>query len=200
MVSPSHLHFLTIFSLTLSCTNLQGIIAMLDEQCAMASGSDAALLSLLDRQLKSQPRYSSLQKGRRCSAMTRYACELTFPLCFLPSLSLGRCLPSFLDTSDKLCVRDRDFRIRHFAGDVVYNTTGFVEKNNDTLFHDLKRMLYNCNNAALKAMWPEGADALTEVHKMPYTAATNFRRSMDELVAMLKVGFCSSMIFKDCRC
>lgn len=97
--------------------------------------------------------------------------------------------PSFLtDASDRTCERERDFRIRHFAGDVVYDTTGFVEKNNDTLFHDLKRFLYNCNNDAMKTMWPEGADPLTEVHKMPYTAATNFRHSMDALVTMLKVS------------
>ena len=42
-------------------------------------------------------------------------------------------------------------------GDVVYDVNGFVDKNNDSLFQDLKRMLYNTNVPALQAMWPEGA-------------------------------------------
>ena len=31
--------------------------------------------------------------------------------------------------------------MRHFAGDVVYCSTDFVERNTDQFFHDLKRML-----------------------------------------------------------
>jgi hypothetical protein len=34
----------------------------------------------------------------------------------------------------------------------------FVEKNSDTLFQDLKRLLFNCGLDALKTMFPEGAD------------------------------------------
>lgn len=62
------------------------------------------------------------------------------------------------DPNDAVLERERDFRIHHFAGDVVYTVTGFVDKNNDSLFQDLKRMLYSCGVPALKAMWPEGAD------------------------------------------
>eukprot|EP00048_Salpingoeca_helianthica_P007064 m.106039 g.106039 ORF g.106039 m.106039 type:complete len:1039 (+) comp14216_c1_seq2:94-3210(+) len=89
------------------------------------------------------------------------------------------------DASDSALERNRDFRIHHFAGDVIYNVTGFVERNNDSLFQDLKRLLYSCARPALQAMWPEGADKLTDVHKMPATAATTFRTSMDGLVELL---------------
>ena len=62
------------------------------------------------------------------------------------------------DAANKTCERERDFCIRHFAGDVVYDTNGFVEKNNDSLFHDLSRVLYSSSNQFLQSMWPEGAD------------------------------------------
>lgn len=100
------------------------MIALLDEQCRIAGGSDAAFLSNLDSVFAKHRHYRSYQTP----------------------------------DSDMQCRRQRDFRICHFAGDVVYTTTGFVDKNNDSLFHDLKRMLFNCNNDALKEMWPEGAD------------------------------------------
>lgn len=104
-----------------------------------------------------------------------------------------------LDPSDSECERERDFRIKHFAGDVVYNSVGFLDKNSDTLFQDLKRVLYSCELPALKTMWPEGADAVSDgctkaclntkqldvVHKNPATAGTNFHTSMDELVNLL---------------
>lgn len=46
---------------------------------------------------------------------------------------------------------------RHYAGDVVYNIYGFLEKNKDTLFQDFKRLLYSSENPIIRDMWPEGA-------------------------------------------
>lgn len=74
----------------------------------------------------------------------------------VPTLSVSNRMVS--DATNKACTRERDFCIRHFAGDVVYNTCGFVEKNNDNLFHDLKRVMYNSKKPFLQSMWPEGAD------------------------------------------
>jgi len=93
---------------------------------------------------------------------------------------------SFSKDAQSGCKRDQDFKIKHFAGDVVYTINGFVEKNNDTLFQDLKRMLYQCKMTALQTMFPEGADALDKVHKNPATAATNFKSSMLDLVSLLE--------------
>jgi myosin-1 len=86
------------------------MIAVLDEQCSVASGSDAAFLAHLDAKYEFHQRFTSHKK----------------------------------DPANSGCQREKEFKICHFAGDVVYNSVGFVEKNNDTLFHDLKRMLYEC--------------------------------------------------------
>ncbi|XP_076855311.1 unconventional myosin-Id [Brachyhypopomus gauderio] len=90
-----------------------------------------------------------------------------------------------LSPTDKSLEFDRDFRIRHYAGDVVYSVMGFIDKNKDTLFQDFKRLLYNSSNPVLKAMWPEGKLSITEVTKRPLTAGTLFKNSMISLVENL---------------
>ena len=56
-----------------------------------------------------------------------------------------------------------NFQIRHYAGDVTYTVTGFIDKNRDTLFQDFKRLLWNSSNQTIKSMWPEGAEHITKV-------------------------------------
>ncbi|XP_068790097.1 unconventional myosin-Ig [Struthio camelus] len=91
-------------------------------------------------------------------------------------------------TSRKLCPTDktmefgRDFRIKHYAGDVTYSVEGFLDKNKDTLFQDFKRLLYNSADPVLQAMWPDGEQSITEVTKRPLTAATLFKNSIVALV------------------
>ncbi|KAF0025787.1 hypothetical protein F2P81_022668 [Scophthalmus maximus] len=97
----------------------------------------------------------------------------------------GRDALAKLSPTDKSLEFDRDFRIRHYAGDVVYSVVGFIDKNKDTLFQDFKRLLYNSSNPVLKAMWPEGKLSITEVTKRPLTAATLFKNSMISLVENL---------------
>ncbi|KAJ7398343.1 Unconventional myosin-Ig [Pitangus sulphuratus] len=62
-----------------------------------------------------------------------------------------------LCATDKTLEFDRDFRIKHYAGDVI-------------------------SNPVLKMMWPEGKLGITEVTKRPLTAATLFKNSMIALV------------------
>ncbi|XP_037320611.2 unconventional myosin-Id [Pungitius pungitius] len=90
-----------------------------------------------------------------------------------------------LSPTDKSLEFNRDFRIRHYAGDVMYSVVGFIDKNKDTLFQDFKRLLYNSSNPVLKGMWPEGKLSITEVTKRPLTAATLFKNSMISLVENL---------------
>ena len=49
----------------------------------------------------------------------------------------------------------QEFRLLHFAGDVTYNVKGFLDKNNDLLFRDLKEVghtdvyLSECNGLCM---------------------------------------------------
>ncbi|NXF12726.1 MYO1D protein, partial [Smithornis capensis] len=92
-----------------------------------------------------------------------------------------------LCATDKTLEFDRDFRIKHYAGDVIYSVTGFIDKNKDTLFQDFKRLMYNSSNPVLKMMWPEGKLSITEVTKRPLTAAALFKNSMIALVDNLQL-------------
>lgn len=62
-----------------------------------------------------------------------------------------------------------EFKIKHYAGDVIYNINGFLDKNKDTLFQDFKRLLYKSNNSLISEMWPEGSQNILKVRKMNHS-------------------------------
>ncbi|XP_017042747.1 unconventional myosin ID [Drosophila ficusphila] len=90
-----------------------------------------------------------------------------------------------LKPTDKELKHREDFRITHYAGDVIYNINGFIEKNKDTLYQDFKRLLHRSKDANLSEMWPEGAQDIKKTTKRPLTAGTLFQRSMADLVVTL---------------
>ncbi|EYC01892.1 hypothetical protein Y032_0103g3524 [Ancylostoma ceylanicum] len=89
-----------------------------------------------------------------------------------------------LRQSDKTVKHD-EFRITHYAGDVTYSVNGFMDKNRDTLFQDLKRLMYNSQSPLLKSIFPDGSKKVTEVNRRPPTAGYLFKNSMSTLVAQL---------------
>ncbi|XP_050420077.1 unconventional myosin ID isoform X2 [Adelges cooleyi] len=90
-----------------------------------------------------------------------------------------------VNTLDKDIKHKIQFKIRHYAGDVVYNIYGFLEKNKDTLFQDFKRLLYSSKNTIIRDMWPEGALDIKSTTKRPVTAGSSFKNSMIALVKTL---------------
>jgi len=90
-----------------------------------------------------------------------------------------------LNPLDKELRHASDFRIKHYAGDVVYDIVGFLDKNKDTLFQDFKRLLFSSKDAHIRAMWPEGAQDIHKTTKRPLTAGTLFKNSMVALVKNL---------------
>lgn len=43
-------------------------------------------------------------------------------------------------------IERHQFRLKHYAGDVTYSVHGFIEKNNDLLFRDLKETIIASTN------------------------------------------------------
>lgn len=68
-----------------------------------------------------------------------------------------------LKPMDKGLQHKIEFKIKHYAGDVIYNINGFLDKNKDTLFQDFKRLLYKSNNSLISEMWPEGSQNILKV-------------------------------------
>lgn len=76
-----------------------------------------------------------------------------------------------------------EFCLRHYAGDVKYNVEGFLDKNNDFLFRDLKRAMTKSSNAIIKKLFLE--DEFINSKKRPDTAITQFKNSLNNLMRIL---------------
>ena len=87
--------------------------------------------------------------------------------------------------TNKSLVIGQDFVIKHYAGNVIYNINGFIDKNRDTLFQDFKRLIYGSKNPIYQSMWPEGSHDILKTTKRPQTAGTIFKNSMNELMNIL---------------
>ncbi|XP_074506568.1 unconventional myosin-VIIb-like isoform X1 [Sebastes fasciatus] len=102
--------------------------------------------------------------------------------------------------------RDTDFGIRHFAGVVHYDSTGFLEKNRDAVSHDIIKMVETTTNKLLRQifenelstngvkignnkkviMTPKNSiRAQTDTRKQVATLSAQFRQSLDSLMKAL---------------
>ncbi|XP_044158747.1 unconventional myosin-Ib isoform X3 [Bufo gargarizans] len=76
------------------------------------------------------------------------------------------------------------FRIQHYAGKVMYQVEGFVDKNNDLLYRDLSQAMWKANNGLIKDMFPEGNPVKINL-KRPPTAGSQFKASVSTLMKNL---------------
>lgn len=84
-------------------------------------------------------------------------------------------------TVQKTMGRD-EFRLVHYAGDVTYSVHGFLDKNNDLLFRDLKETMAECSNGIIRSCFP-AADIGSK--RRPETAVTQFKNSLNNLMDIL---------------
>ncbi|XP_060105855.1 unconventional myosin-Ih [Heteronotia binoei] len=75
-----------------------------------------------------------------------------------------------------------DFCLLHYAGEVTYCTVGFLEKNNDLLYRNLKEVLCKSKNGIVRECFH-----LSELdsRKRPETVATQFKNSLVSLIEIL---------------
>lgn len=78
---------------------------------------------------------------------------------------------------------DDVFRLKHYAGDVIYNVEFFIDKNKDLLFKDLMYCMNSSSSDVVKILFPEGPNSVDL--KRPDSAGTQFKNSMDTLMKNL---------------
>ena len=84
---------------------------------------------------------------------------------------------------------DPQFGISHFAGNVYYNSDGFLEKNRDTFSNDLVGVISDSENQFLLSLFQTDMSQGSETRSKKQTLAHQFKRSLDELMKTL--GACN---------
>jgi myosin I len=132
-----------------------GIFALLDEETLLGKGTDATFLRKMYQNLRSnrhleQPESRPGGRGGKSLAGATPASpssRQTNPTCFV---------------------------VKHYAGDVQYESEGFIEKNKDTLFRDLMLAMSHSKLEFVQNLFPE-VTSDTQSKKRPPTLATQFR-------------------------
>ncbi|XP_047237743.1 unconventional myosin-Ih isoform X2 [Girardinichthys multiradiatus] len=75
-----------------------------------------------------------------------------------------------------------DFRLLHYTGEVTYCVVGFLDKNNDLLYRNIKDLVCQSKNAIVR----ECFSAVDRANKRrPETVVTQFKNSLQKLTEML---------------
>ncbi|XP_078057212.1 unconventional myosin-Ib-like [Mustelus asterias] len=83
-----------------------------------------------------------------------------------------------------LTLTDSCFRVQHYAGKVTYNVAEFMDKNNDLLYRDLSKSMWQAKHKLIKSLFPEGDPSKTSL-KRPPTAGSQFKVSVSVLMKNL---------------
>jgi len=95
-------------------------------------------------------------------------------------------------------IRMSQFLFFWVAGDVVYTADGFIEKNRDTLTHDLLEMMEKSQNALAKLLFQDDRKSDEKAKRNP-TISMQFRRQVmpflvDSLLYSLLVAMSSNIL------
>jgi len=78
-----------------------------------------------------------------------------------------------------------EFIIKHYAGDVVYNTDGFCDKNRDLLVNDLIDLAHCTQSWLIQDLFPEAKTVADK--RRPTSAGFKIKDSINQLVAALEI-------------
>eukprot|EP00743_Colponemidia_sp_Colp-15_P005551 GILK01005972.1.p1 GENE.GILK01005972.1~~GILK01005972.1.p1 ORF type:complete len:1483 (+),score=292.66 GILK01005972.1:72-4451(+) len=98
---------------------------------------------------------------------------------FVESVSRNTSNPHYQKTDAML------FVVKHYAGDVLYDAEGFVEKNKDTLYEDIVLTMQSSKNTLLQSLFPETA---ADLRKRPTTSGFKIRNQTADLVNTLMLS------------
>ncbi|XWS09926.1 hypothetical protein CRYUN_Cryun39dG0031900 [Craigia yunnanensis] len=86
--------------------------------------------------------------------------------------------------------RGRAFGVRHFAGEVLYDTNGFLEKNRDPLSSKLVQLLSSCNGQLLQSfaskMLNQSLKPATSLDAPKQSVSTKFKGQLFKLMHQLE--------------
>lgn len=133
-----------------------GLIASLDEECLRpGEASDQTFLDKMD------DRHTRDRSKKASQFYESQACD-----------------------KNEKSLKKNQFRLKHYAGDVVYDIDGFLDKNMDNLSRDIKFLFANSSDAVVEALFPDGKGTLSRSKRM-VTTATSFKTSLNELIKIL---------------
>ncbi|XP_073670913.1 unconventional myosin-Ih [Paramisgurnus dabryanus] len=75
-----------------------------------------------------------------------------------------------------------DFRLLHYAGEVTYCVVGFIDKNNDLLYKNIKDVMRLSKNPIIQECFPANE---ADSKRRPETVATQFKNSLLRLTEIL---------------
>lgn len=89
--------------------------------------------------------------------------------------------------SKKKLNKDEGFIVKHFAGEVCYTVSGFLDKNNDTLHDDLLQLLFQSKKPFMKEIFPtvEDDDASTTGNRRFKSVSSKFQQQLASLMEQL---------------
>jgi len=86
------------------------------------------------------------------------------------------------NTSERKAIQRHEFCLIHYAGPVTYNVNGFLDKNSDLLYRDLKQVMMTASNRVVAQMFEPSE---LESKRRPETAGTQFKNSVSQLMLIL---------------
>eukprot|EP01126_Amoeba_proteus_P065590 TRINITY_DN935_c0_g1_i7.p1 TRINITY_DN935_c0_g1~~TRINITY_DN935_c0_g1_i7.p1 ORF type:complete len:716 (-),score=138.71 TRINITY_DN935_c0_g1_i7:110-2257(-) len=86
-------------------------------------------------------------------------------------------------TSRDKAMADGQFRVKHYAGDVVYRLDGFIEKSKDTLYMDLVVTMQKSEFGVVQELF--GDVEIGSTNKRTQTAGVQFKNALAALVTRL---------------
>jgi myosin-1 len=132
------------------------------------------------------PAKAGVQGGPKAGllALLNEACVLknTSDEAFLLKIAADHKENKFFEVPNLSKGKPTTFQIKHYAGAVAYKANGFLDKNNDQVFSDQRKLIESSEDATIRLLMQ---NASTDEVKRPESAGSKFKVSLNELIATL---------------